>query len=309
MKKLVKITSYLFAISLIVASCGSDEKIIDEVFDGVSNGAVLRTVNIVQNEFTFPSSPDAGIEIELEEQDNQDGALLDKVELYMQFFDNSENASSSNVLVETIQSDQFEDGPFGLPRYTIAYSQAEVMSIFSLTDDDISGGDKFTTNLILYLTDGRIFDVNNAGGIITGGFFASPFQYITNVVCPVPESAFTGDYLMEQISPYIDGPTLSDGAVVTLEAEGTKRIFQTQNYPDYCGSFYPFTIDLLCGEIAIPTQSNACVCGDGTDWFTDPETRETFDVEDDSVFIITFTDDTQSDCGAPAETTYQFTKQ
>ena len=131
------------------------------------------------------------------------------------------------------------------------------------------------------------------------------------MVCPVEATKFTGNYLMEQVSAEIDGPTLSDGAVVAISSvDATTRSFVTQTYPDYCGSFNKtFIFNLVCNTIVVPTQDTTCSCGDPVGWFTAAETPESYDANDDSEFLITFTDDAKTNCGAPAQTTYKFTKQ
>merc|ERR1712194_78734 len=89
------------------------------------------------------------------------------------------------------------------------------------------------------------------------------------LVCPVPEGLYTGSYLIEQTSPYVDGPTLSDGTIVDVTAvDNDTRIFQSQNYPDYCGAFRDFTFNLVCGLITIDTQDTGCSCGDPSGWFS-----------------------------------------
>jgi len=45
------------------------------------------------------------------------------------------------------------------------------------------------------------------------------------------------------------------------------------------------------------------------EWWGPATTPETYDVSDDNVILLTFTDDVQSNCGSPAQTTYRFTKQ
>lgn len=130
------------------------------------------------------------------------------------------------------------------------------------------------------------------------------------LVCPVPEGLYTGSYLIEQISPYIDGPTLSDGTIVDVTAvDNDTRIFQSQNYPNYCAAFRDFTFNLVCGQVTIDTQDTGCSCGNPSGWFSTPSTPETFSLTDDSSFTLTFTDDTTDNCGPAAQTSYKFTKQ
>ncbi len=171
--------------------------------------------------------------------------------------------------------------------------------------------DQFSVRFELVLSDGRRFSSAQNSGTLTQTFFASPFLYTPTVTCQVTANQFVGNYLIEQTTPYVDGPTLSDGTVVTLVVGTTsvERVFQTANYAAYCSTLAPFKFNLECGKVSIPNQSSNCVCASGDDWFTDPLVKSTYDINDDSVFEITFTDDAQSDCGSPTQTTYRFTKQ
>ena len=130
-------------------------------------------------------------------------------------------------------------------------------------------------------------------------------------ICPIPSTAFVGKYLIEQTSALVDGPSLSSGTVVDLvRVDENTRKFQTENYPNFCsGTFMDFSFKLVCGKIIVNTADTTCRCTSVTDWFTAGSTPTSYDLSDDSVFSITFTDDSQSDCNPPVQTTYKFTKQ
>lgn len=128
-------------------------------------------------------------------------------------------------------------------------------------------------------------------------------------VCPVDEALFTGMYLIEQTTPFVDGPTLDDGSVVEVRSSGTSRIFASNRYPNFCTTPLDFTFNLVCNEIIVPVQDTNCRCNDASDWFGPATTPSTYDLSDDSVFFLTFADDLQADCGPTAQTTYRFTKQ
>ena len=302
-------------IALFTVSCEQDSNnTIDQVFDGVSSGAVLRTINIVSGELPI-GVEGAKFEVEVEEQDNQGGDLLQSVDVFVALTDNSpENGDSSadEVQITTVDASAFSPGPFGLPRGTISVTLDEMLSTLGRTEDDLFGGDAFNVRLSLNLTDGRVFSVDNAGGIITGGFFASPFQYAPTVICPVPETFMVGEYFIEEITPYVDGPTFDDMSIVTVKVGdfSTERFFLTSNYPDYCTTPNDFRYTLVCGNILVPLQESNCACGSGADYFGPPlGDPSTYDLGDDSVFELTFGNDLQSDCVAPEDTTYRFTKQ
>ena len=157
-----------------------------------------------------------------------------------------------------------------------------------------------TTSEIIAL----VIDSIDGGGLITPTVHeVSIFQ-----VCPIEETYAVGNYLIEQLTPYVDGPTLSDGAIVAITADGVSRTFPTAHYPDYCGDS-TFTFDLVCGFTVAQTQRSICACGDGTDFFAAATTSDAHNVNDDSILLLTFTDDAQGNCGAPTQTTYRLTKQ
>lgn len=130
--------------------------------------------------------------------------------------------------------------------------------------------------------------------------------------CPL-EASFTGSYLIEELTPYVDGPTLDTGTVVELyeiEDFENQRGFLTANYIDYCSTPNEFIISFVCGFIEFPGEGNQsnCTCG-GTLLFSNAEIPETYDPADDSEFLITFTNDPLEDCLPVQQTTYRFTKQ
>jgi len=130
--------------------------------------------------------------------------------------------------------------------------------------------------------------------------------------CPL-EADFTGDYLIEELTPYVDGPTLDTGTVVEvykISGSEFKRGFMSANYVLYCSTPKEFIFELKCGNVTIPAPGNQsnCSCG-GNLYFTNPTTPSTYDLADDSYFEVTFTNDAYNDCGAPVQTTYSFTKQ
>ena len=317
---------YIPLFAILAISCDDDEQnTTDFVQENVESGAVLRTITTDSNVIPIAISngmtstaAGAGLNITVEEQDAQGGDLLAGMDVFISFTDgsadqgDSTSAITEEILVKSIAASEFSDGPFGLPRYSLEITATEMLSTLNLTPDNIFGGDVFTTRLLLKLTDGREFSTNNAGGIITAGFFNSPFRYATPIVCDLPTESFVGNYLIEELTPYVDGPTLSDGAVVELvigENDDTIRTFATTNYPDYCSSLSDFTLQFVCGEIVTPTQNSVCACSSGAGFFGPATTVENYDASDDTVFLVSFLNDVETDCGSPAITTYRFTKQ
>jgi len=170
---------------LIYASCTTD-KPVNILLDTVERGAVLRTVQVISPAFDLFDLSSTW-EVELEEQDAQNGALFQEIKLYVGFVDNTPDngtTTANEVFVKSIPASEFSSGPFGLPRGNISLSFQQALDALGLESSDVSGSDQVIIRLELLLTDGRVFS-NNAGGTVTGGsFYRSPFQYSATLVCP-----------------------------------------------------------------------------------------------------------------------------
>lgn len=302
-----------FAITL--NSCDSDEQV-DELIDSVERGAILRTVEIFSNELPIGVA-DAEFSVRVEEQDEEDGGLLQSVDIFVSFTDgspddgDSSGAITGDVMVSSIGADQFENGPNGLPRATITVTLDAMLAALNLTADDLFGGDVFRTRLQLNLTDGRSFtndggdnvDVN--GNVASGSFFLSPFFYNSNVVCPVPDEYLIGDYLMERISTTEDpffpsfGQAIADQPV-TITGSGAARSFVFSYFPT--GFDFPqvMNLTLSCNNFLVmgTAESGTLGCGDGSIGQSTPEVPSQYDLSDDSVVEIDFLDfEPDAGCG------------
>lgn len=132
--------------------------------------------------------------------------------------------------------------------------------------------------------------------------------------CDVASTFLTGNYLLEEITPLVDGPTLESGSVRTISvdpADPSKRVFTTYTFPDYCTTNrVTFKFSLLCGEIVIPTGNvSNCTCTADPFLFGPPTTNGTYDSSDDSVVYLSFTNDVTGNCSPASQTTYKLTKQ
>jgi len=185
MKNLYKYV-FMGILALGLGSCDDDEEnITDTVQDTVETGAVLRTINVT-DELVLDLDPQQFV-VELEEQDEFEGTLLESVNIYVTFTDNSDIAGNSSsfttdeVFLRNIPASDFSPGPFGLPRVEIIVPLQETLAAIGGNAEGIYVDDTFLFREELILTDGRIFTVDNAGGIITAGFFNSPFQHVQTV--------------------------------------------------------------------------------------------------------------------------------
>lgn len=210
--------SAVFIFSLIIISCEGN-KTVDEVFDTIGRGAVFRSLEIESSSFNA-FDPSSVFSITAEVEDHENGDLLDNVQVYVSFADNTDDGTDYSVaeqLFTTLQRSMFTTGPNGFPTVSFAVSLAEISNALGVAPENYTGGDNFTVRFELHLTDGRRFSSDNVGATVSGGsFFRSPFLYTVNVNC-VPLNPVPGDYVIEFTDTYGDG---WDGAFITVTIDG-----------------------------------------------------------------------------------------
>jgi hypothetical protein len=213
----------LFSLLLVTGftSCEKEEGTIYDVLN-FEKGAVLRTLSIDNNLFNS-SDPSSAFIVTLEEQDEQDGGLMESVDVYVSLRDltpDNGTAVADDKYIKTIDASEFTTSPVGLPMATISTTYAEAFAALGLSESDIEPGDIFTMEFRLNLTDGRVFGKDTAAGIITGGFFSSPYAYNALIVCsPQP-----GDYTVDMHDSYGDGWQTDDGnggSGIHVDIDGT----------------------------------------------------------------------------------------
>jgi len=201
------IFKFLFASLFVVTfSCADSENTIDTVLD-YETGAILRTIS-VNNAVLNSSDPMSTFSVTVEEQDEEDGALFQQVNVYCQLKDLTDgNDSTDFILVTSIPASDFATGPVGLPRGDVNMTFGDAAAAMGVGPSQYSPGDVFVVGLEVVLTDGRSYDWTSAAGIITGGFFSSPFKYNALLTCsPMP-----GDYTVFMTDSYGDGWQTTSG--------------------------------------------------------------------------------------------------
>ena len=157
-----------------------------------------------------------------------------------------------------------------------------------------------------------VFKLSSPG--VENAKFNETVAVIVRLSCPVLATQFAGNYLIQETTPFVDGPTLSTGTIVALSVipgstGGAGRTFRTKHYPDYCAPLFDFNFDLTCNRIiARPNQAGICNCS-GTGNRIGPATVSTSYVDGATNFTLRFTNDVAGNCGPAVQTTYSFTKQ
>ena len=199
MKNIYKL---LFASLLIFSvSCSDSDNTIDEILNA-EQGAILRTIS-VDNAVLNSSDPNSAFVATVEEQDEADGALLSEIRVNAEFRDlTPENGTvEASAFVYSIPASETYVGDVGLPRADIVMTFGDASTALGLNSGDYNPGDVVVVKLEVVLTDGRVFGADSAAGIITGGYFSSPFQYNALLTCsPAP-----GTYTVHMYDNYGDG--------------------------------------------------------------------------------------------------------
>ena len=201
-KQLNKIVLLLLSV-VVLSSCESDDKAIDQVFDGVSYGAVLRKIEIVSASYNL-TDLNSAFTIIVEEQDEEYGALLSEVDVYV-------SRDGNEAMAFSVPASAFTIGDKGLPVTTISLTLGQALTALGL-GSNYDVGDVYGIRLSLKLTDGREFSAASASGSLQGSYFASPFYYTAPILCtPKP-----GDYVVDMQDSYGDG-WQGDGIKVTFD--------------------------------------------------------------------------------------------
>ena len=171
-------------IMLLVAVACSEELIVDEVIDDVSSGAVLR--NLEETNSLDSADLNSTYSILLEAQDAASGNLLLEVRVNVGFTDNT-RANIDTVTVtrfRTISAAQFNEPSTttnGLPVARFTATLQELLSHVGVSVGDITVGDRFAIDFEMVLTDGRVFNLDNATNDVTRtgffSFFNAQFRY------------------------------------------------------------------------------------------------------------------------------------
>ena len=308
MKTIIK--TLLITYIVLLSGCVEDEKLpFERITEAADTAGGLRTISLISPSIDLNDITNAEFAVEVEEWDDQDGGLLESVDVFVQFQDFTPDNGDSSVpeqMFKTIPNADFtRNATTNLPRTIIRASAQEAIDLLGLDPTvDIDGGDIFRFRLSLNLSDGSVFSSGNLEGNVTGVFFSSPFSYPANVVCNLDASLFAGNYQMEFVSGTFNAPFGSSNAYadaqVTITANsGTQRVVQNAPYIPAFGPFLgPITFDLVCGKIVVPTQSAPASCSTSIVQQSGTNTA-TFDPSDDSEFFLIFDDEVTGDCGAP----------
>ena len=187
MKNIFK--SILVAIIVIggFTSCTESDLAIDNLYDNVdTSGSALRILSYPEDIIGLPGGNfDSCLcfTVEVQQGDGSFYPEFKEVRVKLQVFSDqdTEVPISEQVLYRTIPASEFvELSPAnGLPYIEIAMETQDVYDLFTNTGTEFTIPAFIQTNFELEMTDGRVWDVSNAGATLSGPYFESPFAYKT----------------------------------------------------------------------------------------------------------------------------------
>ncbi|WP_190810278.1 hypothetical protein [Flagellimonas sp. S3867] len=275
--KTMKNTSKYAVLSIaiiLLASCSTDDKLIDEVDATVGRGLVLRTLSVNSGTFDFFDTSKSW-SVTLEAQDVENGNLLTEIDVFITFVDDGN--AGTETLVKTISADSFSLGPFGFPRGEVAATLDEVLSALGLQDGDYDSADSFSVRLVAKLSDGREFTNRGKGTVLNGSFLNSPFAYSVQFFCELTDaSLFSGNYTVtaDAWADYLGGEVVPAEFLPSEDGDFTFRLPNTVRpfVVNTATSYLLVTIDPATGKVTVSSNEPwdygggffTTVTGDGT---------------------------------------------
>ena len=206
----------LFLLSGLVlfTRCEDPDNAIYTVLEDYTNGAVLRTKSDPRNSFQFNrSEPDQAFFVKIEQQDEENGDLLERVDVYVTL----NGSSYSEARAASFERSAFTQNDNGLNEIEISLTLTQAIAAIGAASSDYSGGDSITVRLELILTDGRTFSSGDATGSLQGSYFSSPYAYNAVIKC-IPASPKAGTYNIAMQDSYGDG---WNGGFINVVINGT----------------------------------------------------------------------------------------
>lgn len=161
---------------LLCMSCSDGDMIVDQVLEETGSGGVLRTISTNNATLNYDNPAEAW-SITVEAQDEEDGDLLELVEVHAGLYRDAALVDTEQLIKE-IPASAFAPGPYDLPRTDIEVSLEELMTSLNLSQEEYFRTDEFRIRLVYVMTNGQTWTNTDASGtVLTSTFYVSPYLY------------------------------------------------------------------------------------------------------------------------------------
>ncbi len=172
---------FLALLALVVVACG-DPELPFETFEELEKGAFARRLSL-SGAFTFGQAATSSYQGSVEFYSENQGANVASYDWTVEYSGVAGDRSAVSFL--SIPSSSFgTNSDTGLPMATFTLGMTDALSALSLTETDITGGDRFRFKATVVLADGRSFTPEQVGtNLISSASFSHLGLIDANVVC------------------------------------------------------------------------------------------------------------------------------
>lgn len=259
--KNIYIKSLACGLLLALSACDSEEKVIDQVYDEVEQGAFARVIDI-QGTVIDLNDTSSEVSLTLAYQDGEDNTLLDHIDYYVTLTDNTDSGTdiSGTATIGTTDSSVFTPNEFGEPETTFTFTYGDALDVLGIDQEDVEGTDSFELSWEVFTTDGRSYTKGDVSGDVAaiGGYYSSPFFYSIAFKCGLTDTStlFDGDFevVYDGWADYAEGDLVP--VIPDPDDPLSFRILGTNNpYIDNPDSFY-FGVTIIDDDGNVEVASN-----------------------------------------------------
>ena len=305
---MIKRLLYFSLAGLLVMAFGCADEDLAPVatFETLKIGAFPKLISLNTGEFDLADLQGSAYDMDIEFIDNAGGTDVAEYNLTVSFIDNNPgngDDSTTPTLYKSFGPSDFSTGSEGNLGLNVRIPFTEIANFVGVAPADVRSGDRFRFRAEVVKTDGGVFNAQNSTPAITTSF-QGIFNFDVVATCPLPDSDFSGAYKIEHVgelpSPVFGSTAFgANGQVVTLNTVSgstTRRTFTFTYLVDRGGGSGGFSgsgsLDFACDQVFVLSGgfNGGAGCGGGNITVTQASEPSTFDLEDDSSFVMNLVD-------------------
>lgn len=302
---LKKVFFLLAAACVVMSSCVDPDSAPVITQDNLLFGAFPFLNELKTGEFDLADLSGSAYEMDVYFVDNSQGSLVAQYNVYVAFDDNNpvpSDLSSERTLFKSYGPSDFAAlGDKGNLGVTVSIPFTEIANFVGAGSvGDVISGDRFQFSTEIVHEDGRVFSSTNSTPAVTNAF-GGIWDFNVNATCPLPNTAFAGDYNVQygyvydvfplfgaDVQPF--GPVLDATVTLGLVAGSTTR--RSFNFGAYLLPGYGFgsadvVLDFACDVVTSTAVDSGAGCGGGSIAAVQVNSAS-FDLANDSTWTIEY---------------------
>lgn len=297
---IIGIVGFFFACS------SEDNSVVSTIDENTEFSVLLKTLSIETLDYNL-TDPESAFTVTLEVDDGQAGQLLERLDLFATYVDQTPDngdETTTEVAIQQFPASEFNTSNNGNPTLRVASELNSLLTAFNISSSAVTCGDQIRFRFEAVLTDGRKFSTNSTNARIIS-ILDSPFEYVANIVTSIPTTSFAGTYDYETITEGFFGPAFGSGTVqITTSAPNRRSIPMRYIVNELIGvpvneGFIDYEFTVACDQIIFSNFQiaidNSCIDGGDRPSINGPillgpdmAVIGSADPNDDSVFDLYF---------------------